>query len=174
MSEIQTQLVKALKRDILLHRRRIQTNVSNQLLYDVKKHRIVDDHFDAKRSALIHAANASKHRLDARHEYYEGRGHLALDVIHSELFAKLDRLETRVVDDLEALKAQNNDILKELAELEHTMAVRQSACHFFKSLYEKDPARPVGETREMLQAAESSEPCASPWDHLSDPNDGDG
>jgi hypothetical protein len=139
------------------------------LEYDVKKHRVVDEHFDVARRALIRTADASKHRIDARHDYYKGRGHVALDMLYADLFSKLDRLETRVVGDLEALKAQNDTIVKELAELEHTMAVRQSSTHFFKSLYEKDPARPVGETGEMLRATtrETLEtPLPSPWAYV--------
>lgn len=155
--DIQTHLVKTLKRDILIQRRMIQHTLSTRLLYDVKKHRIVDEHFDSKRRALLRAADASKHHLDARMDYYTGRGHVALDMLYSELFAKLDRLETTVMGDLEALKAHNDTILKELADLEHTMAIRQSTCHFFKGLYETHPARPVGETRDMLCADDSVE-----------------
>lgn len=167
MADIQTQLVKAVKRDILLHRRRVQSALSSHVLRDVHKHRVIDDHMSAKRRAIVNTAVATKRRIDATHELNEGRGHLALDVIYTDLIHALDRLETKITDDLEALKSQNEDILKDLAELEHTMAVRQSSCHFFKGLYERDRARPVGETLEMMRdEQEHHQPMASPWAYV--------
>lgn len=148
---VQTQLIKALKRDIVQHRRHIQNSLASKLAFEVRKHKAIDDHFVHKKMAIRRAGDATKKMLGEKQSYYVGRGQLAMDMVYSDIHYKLVDLEKEIMEGLEALKRENEQSIDEIKLVEHRMAVRRSACHFFKGLYESEPSVPVGESLEMLR-----------------------
>lgn len=150
--DIQTKLVHSLQRDITNRRRAVQNSLARQLTIDIKKYRTVEDHFSQRKKALIDISERTKESIDEKEDYYVSRGNLSLDMAYTETLYKLNMMEEKIMQQLDDVKKQNQKVLKELELLEHRMAVRKSTCHFFKCLYESDPAKPVGETLDMLRS----------------------
>ena len=147
----QTQLVKALKREMIQHRRCIQNSLADRLVSDVRRYKTIDDHFAAKKGVIVRTAEHTKDVLDRKHQFYSGRGELAIDMVFGDMDSKLRKLQRDMNREFESLKRENRACMDTIDAMHHKMAVQRSTCHFFKALYETEPSRPIGESIEMLR-----------------------
>lgn len=155
-NDVQTHLVNALRRDIHRYRQTLRNTLEAQLIFDIKKHRTIDDHFSSKRKAIIETAEQSKTTIGMKKAYYETRGKLIIDKTYDAMLEQLRALQAELARELESLKNDELRMVEDIEQFEHRMAVQRSSGHFFKSLYERDPAKPVGKSLEMLRHDEET------------------
>jgi len=149
--QLQSHLVSALQRDIHRYRQTLRNSLESQLLFDVKKHRTVDDHFSRKKREITQTANHVKSALGSKKPYFETRGKLIIDRAYDKMVIQLRELQLELERELKSYKEDEVRMAEDVKQFEHRMAIQRRSGHFFKSLYESDPAKPVGETLEMLR-----------------------
>lgn len=132
---IQTHLVKTIKRDILRHRITLQNSLASSLAQDVKKYRVVDEHFDTTKQAMVRSVESTKRSLGDKEVYYTQRGFLAMDMAYSKIINTLGEFEQAWSEEVNDMKRQDERIVSDVKTLECQMKARQNEFLFFKNLY---------------------------------------
>jgi hypothetical protein len=130
----QTQLMKSLKSDIIRQRRTIQNSLATRLANDIRKHRVVDEHFDTRHHELTRTAETIKKTLHDKETYYARRGSLAMDMAYTHVLHTLGKFEKTVVDEFGDLKREDDCMLSDVKALEYRMKSHKNECLFFKNL----------------------------------------
>ena len=133
-SRIQTQLVKTLNREVLAHRRALRNTLASQVTNDVRKYRVMDEHYASKKQALIHAVESVKLAMDTKESYYIHRGFLALDMAYTKVLHTLGEFERAWSDEVTDLQRQDTRMVADAKLMASKIKSRQNEFLFFKSL----------------------------------------
>jgi hypothetical protein len=128
-------LLDSLHRDIRRQRRTIQNSLALTLHQNVRKVKVLNEHFDGKERRLVSGNISRKRVLGEKHDYYTQRGLLTMDMVYSTILHMLEDYERAWVQDIRDLKVQDERMVAEVNRLEHKMKARKNDFLFFKNLY---------------------------------------
>lgn len=118
----------------------------------------VEEYVEESGEKLKAIADEAKAEMERIAELAKMRGDVAFDSAMADINKEADEFEEQLKRSREELEARN----KEFMDWEDGVAASRSEGQFFKSMYQSDRKRPVGENTEELKrrAAKVKEPAA--------------